>query len=194
MSRWWTESAAIVFDALGGAGALLLLLAVAGAVAALAYWFPAWVPRRLPRFPLPRRKHKPVAKKPKAEVTPVEAAAPVEAAEPVPMPAPDVLLSLADRLATEGRYAEAIRERLRATVSELVRAGVVRHEPGWTVTELAHAAAAARPAVTAPLTGATEIFTVVWYAQRPATAAQDGHMRQLTAQVSATLPVRGGTR
>jgi hypothetical protein len=54
---------------------------------------------------------------------------------------PAELLALtADQLAAAGRYAEAVRERLRAIVRELIDREVIEHRPGWTVTELAAAA------------------------------------------------------
>jgi hypothetical protein len=112
--------------------------------------------------------------------------------EAPPPPPPDVPgqeppVDLADRLAAEGRYAEAIRERLRAVVRDLVAAGVDVRAPGATVTEITAQAAAARPAVAAPLRAATEIFSTVWYAQRPATAAHDHEMQHLSHQVRAGL-------
>jgi hypothetical protein len=109
-------------------------------------------------------------------------------------------VSLADRLAAEGRYAEAVRERLRAIVRELVERGVIEHRPGWTVTELASAAAAVRPAVAGPLGEAARIFSDIWYGQRPADAGHDARMRALTADVhhavtnaNGAVPVAAGS-
>jgi hypothetical protein len=96
-----------------------------------------------------------------------------------------VLMALADRLAAEGRFAEAVRERLRAIVRGLVERRVLEHQPGMTVTELAHAAAAVVPAAGAPLRNATGIFSDIWYGQRPATAEHDNRMRQLAGEVGA---------
>jgi hypothetical protein len=56
-------------------------------------------------------------------------------------------VELADRLARRAATAEAIRERLRGMVRELIERGVLEHRPGWTVTELAAVAAGRRPAV-----------------------------------------------
>jgi hypothetical protein len=110
---------------------------------------------------------------------------PVPEPEPTPvppLPAAD-LAALADRLAAEGRYAEAVRERLRAMARRLVEHGVVGHHPDWTVTELAHAAGEALPPAAAPLGEAATVFSDIWYAQRPATADADARMRALAASV-----------
>src|SRR5262249_52273092 len=106
-------------------------------------------------------------------------------------------VSLADRYAAQGRYAEAVRERLRAIVRELVDAGAVGNRPGWTGTELARVAAAARPPVRPPLDAASLVFSDIWYGLRPAYAHHDERMREYAAQVHAALaaqPVGGGVR
>ncbi|MFI1991907.1 DUF4129 domain-containing protein [Actinoplanes sp. NPDC020271] len=211
MTRFYDELVASLFDVVSPQLTLLILLALTGLVAALWYWYPAWVPRRMPRlrftfprlrlprwrFPrvrlrwhLTRWRRKPKAKRrPKAE--PVLVTAEPEAA-PEPLGAPG--LSLADRLAAEGRYAEAIRERLRETVSDLTRAGVITPEPGTTALELTADAAARRPVVGAPLGGATAIFSEIWYGRRAASPGHDDRMRTLTAEVRSSITVpRGGT-
>jgi len=113
------------------------------------------------------------------------------AEEELPSVPVTVYQSLADRLAAEGRYAEALRERYRAAIRDLVQHGVIDHRPGWTVTELARAAAVARPAVDAPLTSATGLFSEVWYAERTATPEHDERMRSLAGDVHSHL---GSTR
>lgn len=187
MSRAWDEFAAAVFDVLPPGVVLLLLLIAAGLVAALWYWFPAWVPRRLPRWRLPRLRRPRWRRR--AKKAPEEKAA----AEPlITLPAPDEApavafdgMSPADRLAAEGRYAEAIRQRLRDAVGDLVAARVIAPQPGWTAAELAATAAVQRPAVAGPLGAATELFSEIWYGDRPAYREHDEHMRTLTAQVRA---------
>jgi hypothetical protein len=184
VTRVWDEFAAAVFDVVPPQVLLLLLLAVAGLTGALWYWYPAWVPTRLPRMPrlrmprwrLPRwrRTRKPkTARKAKTKVEPVFA--------------PTVVLAdgtlLADRLAAEGRYAEAIRQRLRDVVGDLTAAGVVAPLPGTTAAEVAAAAAAQRPAVAGSLAGATDLFSEIWYGNRPALPAHDERMRALTGDV-----------
>jgi Domain of unknown function (DUF4129) len=121
---------------------------------------------------------------------------PPESVDEEPGPADDLLpalpaatlASLADRLAAQGRYAEAIRERLRAMVRHLVERGVIEDRPGWTVTELSAAAGVA------PLHEAAAVFSEVWYAQRPATAELDARMRVLgeQVQVNRALTMAGG--
>ena len=68
---------------------------------------------------------------------------PPRRAELAPDELPDlpaaVLALTADQLAAAGRYAEAVRERLRAMVAELIESGLIPASPGWTVTELAAA-------------------------------------------------------
>ena len=184
MNRAWDEWVAAVFDVVPGRYVLLILLVGAGLAGALWYWFPAWVPRRLPRWrwrwPRRRRPRVKKARAPKPARKPK--AKPEKNPEPVVAEA-----GLADRYAAEGRYAEAIRERLRETVGELAAAGVVTPEPGETATEVAASASARRPALTTPLAGATDLFSEVWYGDRPAGAAQDEHMRALSGEVHARL-------
>ena len=131
-----------------------------------------------------RRRRKPEAPQPPAEPEPSEEALPDRTVE--------AFVSLADRLAAQGRFAEAVRERLRAIVRDLVDRRIIEHHPGWTVTELAHAAANARPAVDAPLGEAAAIFSDIWYGQRPATLTHDARMRALTEQVRAAIATRVG--
>ena len=184
MSRAWDEWVASVFDVVPGRYVLLILLVGAGLTGALWYWYPAWVPRRLPRWRLrwprlrwPRKRRRPGVKKvrsPKPK--------PAEVRRPAP-----AVAGLADRYAAEGRYAEAIRERLRDTVGELAAAGVVTPEPGETAAEVAASASERRPALATPLVGATDLFSEVWYGDRPAGAVQDEHMRSLSSEVRARL-------
>jgi hypothetical protein len=176
VTRAWDELAADVFDVVPPGLLLLILLSFAALTGALWYWWPLWVPRRLPRF---RRRRTEKTRK-----DPVITAAEPEP-EPVAAAKPD--LSLADRLAAEGRYAEAVRQRLRVTLGELVAARLVPPQPGWTAAELSAMAGRQRPAVSAPLGSATELFSQIWYGGRPAERAHDEHMRVLTDQVRAAL-------
>ena len=190
MSRAWAEFVATVFDVVAPGTVLLLLLLGAAVAGALWYWFPAWVPRRLPRWRLrlPRWRWPRRRKRPTSPATPVPEPEPVlTPAEPEREVVPAGGLSLADRLAAEGRYAEAIRQRMRDTLRDLVAARLVPPQPGWTAAELAAMAAAQRPAVASPLGHATELVAEVWYGDRPAAHAHDEHMRALTDQVRAAL-------
>ncbi len=190
MSRTWDEFVAAVFDVVAPGTVLLILLLGAAVTGALWYWFPAWVPRRLPRWRLrlPRLRMRKRRRRARAAT-----AVPPER-EPVLSPSgpeEDTVAvggrSLADRLAAEGRYAEAIRQRLRDTLRDLVAARLVPPQPGWTAAELAAMASAQRPAVSLPLGHAADLFAEIWYGDRPAGHAHDQHMRSLTDQVRAAL-------
>ncbi|MFI7425520.1 DUF4129 domain-containing protein [Micromonospora sp. NPDC049836] len=195
MSRWWTETVAALGDVVPlPLAALLLLLAALGW-----YFFPAWVPRRLPRLGLPRlrlprlrlpRLRLPRLRLPRRRRRAVRTATVVPT---VPAPrAPDAgPTGLADRLAAEGRYAEAVRERLREMVGDLVARQVVAHRPGMTVTELTTAVAHARPRVQPTLHAAGTIFSDLWYAQRPATRQHDDRMRDLATELHRHLAGEG---
>jgi hypothetical protein len=179
MIRGWDEGAAALFDFVPGPLLFLALLILAVVGGALWFYYPAWLPG--PRRPRAKKKRTKRPKKKKADEDVLTAA------EPEPEPDEPEELGLADRLAAEGRYAEAIRQRLRDVIRDLVAAGVLAPQPGWTAAELAALAAAQRPAVGAPLGAATELFSEIWYGARPAGAAQDDRMRLLTAQVRADL-------
>jgi hypothetical protein len=197
MSRWWTELVAALGDVVPLSLVALLLVLAAGLVAAGWYWWPAWVPRRWPRLRRPRlrwprwRLRRPRWRWPwrrkRDAGTPEPVATPARDDELPDLPAA-AFVSLADRLAAQGRYAEAVRERLRAMVRELVDRRVVEHRPGWTVTELAGAAGRIRPAIDAPLREAGGVFSDLWYGQRPATELHDRRMRELSEQLHRGLP------
>ncbi|MBX6751558.1 MAG: DUF4129 domain-containing protein [Micromonosporaceae bacterium] len=99
----------------------------------------------------------------------------------------DVLGLSADELAAAGRYAEAVRERLRAMLRSLIERGLLPTSPGWTVMELVRAAGRARPALAEPLDAAATIFSEIWYGLRPATADDDAAMRRHAAAVAAVV-------
>ncbi|MCM0676377.1 DUF4129 domain-containing protein [Micromonospora phytophila] len=189
-SRWWTETTATLGDHVPLPLAALLLVAGAALVAAAWYTFPAWVPRRLPRLRLPRlrlprRRRRPRPADAPAPVVP----APRDGEEELPAA---VHLSLADRLAAEGRYAEAVRERLRAMIRELVVRRLVQPQPGMTVLEVVSAATGARPQVGPPLSAAGAIFSELWYGRRPASAEHDRRMREHAADLDRVLTDRPG--
>ncbi|WP_433495087.1 DUF4129 domain-containing protein [Micromonospora sp. CA-248089] len=197
MSRWWTETVAALGDVVPLPLAALILLAVALLAALAWYFFPAWVPRRLPRFTIPRLRRPRLrrvrlprlrllrfrrrARRPRTDPPSVRLPSPR-----LPEPAADGP-GLADRLAAEGRYAEAVRERLREMVRLLVVRRVVEPRPGLTVVELTEAAARTRPQVRPALHAAGSIFSDLWYAQRPATAAHDRRMRELATDLRREL-------
>ncbi|MEU9504905.1 DUF4129 domain-containing protein [Micromonospora sp. NPDC048170] len=181
-SRWWTETTATLGDRVPLPLVALLLVLAAVLVAAGWYTFPAWVPRRLPRL---RRRRK----RPTPDGTPPAVPAP-RAPELEPELPAAAYVSLADRLAAEGRYAEAVRERLRAMVRELATHRVVQPQPGTTVVELVRAATDARPHVGPPLDAAGAIFSELWYGQRPASVEHDRRMREHAAELDRVLTGR----
>jgi hypothetical protein len=96
-----------------------------------------------------------------------------------------VLALSADELAAAGRYAEAVRERLRSILRGLIERGLLPSSPGWTVMELAGAGARVRPTLSGPLGGAAQVFSDIWYGLRTATAADDTAMRGYAESVAA---------
>jgi hypothetical protein len=179
VTRAWDEAAAAVFDVIPGPALLLILLLAAGTAGALWYTYPAWIPRRWPRWERKARRPRPPR--------PLRSGAEPDEPEPVVAAAVTDDRSLADRLAAEGRFADAIRQRLRDVIRDLVVAGVVAPQPGWTAAELATVAVEQRPAVAAPLSRSVEVFSEIWYGARPAGREQDDLMRTLTGQVRAQL-------
>jgi len=193
VSRWWTETVAAIGDVIPLPWLTLLLLVGAGLAAAGWYWFPAWVPRRLPRWRMPRLRWRwprwrwPWRRRRPADDLTEEEVSDLLASDELPDLPVATFLTLADRLAAEGRYAEAVRERLRAMVRELVDRRVIEHRPGWTISELAHAAGNARPAVDRPMRAAGGVFSDLWYGERPARVEHDTEMRRLAGDLHRVL-------
>lgn len=219
--RAWHELVADLADPVpGGVTTLALLLIIfASLVAVLWYWWPHWVPARRGassgrrhrgwwrlRFPPLRRWWQALRRNRfrallrwrmrrrwRARRRPDPRPQPDLSPEELPRQPAAVMALSADELAAQGRYREAVRQRLRAIVRDLVERQVVEHHPGWTVTELARMAGAARPSTAAPLAGACEVFSRIWYGQHPAGADDDAAMRVYAGQVRSVLgdqPVR----
>jgi uncharacterized protein DUF4129 len=192
MSRWWTEQAAIADDLFpGGIPRLSLYLIVAAILFGLGwYYWPNWLPWRWTWRSGKRVKT--------TRSTPVEVLDLIEAEEAEPDELPnlpaEVFVSLADQYAAQGRYAEAIRERLRAMVRQLIDHGIVDSQPGWTVTELCRIAGQDRHSLAVPLGEAAGIFSDIWYGERPALLAHDLRMRELATAVDAALSLTGAGR
>jgi hypothetical protein len=98
---------------------------------------------------------------------------------------------LADAHAAEGRYAEAVRERLRAIVRSLTDRGLLDNRLGRTATEIATEAGRELPSVAADLRQATDLFGAIWYGRRTATADDDATLRAIDAKVAAARPGQG---
>jgi hypothetical protein len=207
VTRWWDEMVAGLTDVIS-MPLLMLLSLVATALISLGWYFwPRWLPwnwrfgrssaslldsRRGEsrqrhrwrigslRWRLRWRRRRRGARKddePLADLPPDE----------LPDLPAEVLILTADQLAAAGRYGEAVRERLRAIVRDLIDREVIPHSPGWTVTELARAAARVRPSVSDPLDGAVDVFSEIWYGLRPAVADDDAAMRGYAASITRLL-------
>jgi hypothetical protein len=77
---------------------------------------------------------------------------------------------LAEAAAREGRWADAVRERLRAVVRDLESRGALDPRPGRTAGEVARDGGAAVPALAEDLGRAAVLFDEVWYGGRAADA------------------------
>jgi hypothetical protein len=89
----------------------------------------------------------------------------------------------ADGHAAAGRFAEAVRERMRAIVRELETRGVLEPRPGRTADEVAREVGAAVPAIAGDLRAAAEVFDEVWYGGRLATPQSEALVRQADDRV-----------
>jgi hypothetical protein len=96
----------------------------------------------------------------------------------------------AERLAAERRWAEAIRERLRAIARDLEDRSVVDAMPGRTARELAATAGRELPAFAADLAAAAALFDDVTYGE--ASGSPDGYARlaRLDERLSGTAVAR----
>lgn len=93
---------------------------------------------------------------------------------------------LAEQAARDGRYAEAVRERLRAVVRELETRGALDPRPGRTAGEVARDGGAAVPGVAGDLHRAAVLFDEVWYGGRSADAASYAVLVEVDEHVSAS--------
>ena len=92
----------------------------------------------------------------------------------------------AESAAAEGRFAEAVRERLRAVVRDLEARGVLDPRPGRTAGEVARDAGAVVPVVTEDLRRAAHAFDEIWYGGRPADASSYALLVEVDERVSRT--------
>lgn len=203
VTRVWNEWLAVLADPIWGGVPTLILITLAAAVVVgllWAYW-PAWLPTR---WRLTRRRGE---RSPRSAVArpgrwrlrlrwrwrwrrrrgrPVEESVRLPDDEVPDLPAEMLTLS-ADELAAAGRFAEAVRERLRAILRGLMERELLPVSPGWTVMELARAGGQARPGLADPLDAAAAVFSEIWYGLRPATVADDEAMRAYAAAVAAVV-------
>ncbi|WP_436760366.1 DUF4129 domain-containing protein [Streptosporangium sp. V21-05] len=94
----------------------------------------------------------------------------------------------AERLAAESRWAEAVRERLRAVARDLEDRVIIDYTPGRTAGELAAEAGRALPALAGELTSAARVFDDVTYGEVPGTPEAYGIMRDLDDHLRAARP------
>jgi hypothetical protein len=89
----------------------------------------------------------------------------------------------AEEHAAAGRFAEAVRERMRAIVRELETRDVLDPRPGRTADEVAREGGAVVPTIAEDLRVAAGVFDEVWYGGREATPRSDALMRQADDRV-----------
>ncbi|HEX4814296.1 MAG TPA: DUF4129 domain-containing protein [Nonomuraea sp.] len=99
----------------------------------------------------------------------------------------------AGHLAAEGRWSEAIQERLRAIARDLEERALVDGMPGRTADELAAEAAEALPGFAAELAAAAGSFDEVTYGGVPGTHAAYDAMASLDDRLRQARPVSMGT-
>ena len=92
--------------------------------------------------------------------------------------------ALAETAAREGRWADAVRERLRAVVRDLEARGALDPRPGRTAGEIARDGGAALPAVADDLRRGAVVFDEVWYGGRTADASSYDVLVAVDEQVS----------
>ncbi|GGK58382.1 hypothetical protein Ppa06_16890 [Planomonospora parontospora subsp. parontospora] len=98
----------------------------------------------------------------------------------------------AERHAAGQRWAEAIRERLRAVARDLEERAVVEELPGRTADELAAEAGRALPGFAGELTAAARLFDDVTYGDLPGTAEGYGRLADLDDRLRTARPVLSG--
>ncbi|MBT2210712.1 MULTISPECIES: DUF4129 domain-containing protein [Actinomadura] len=94
----------------------------------------------------------------------------------------------ADAHAAAGRWAEAIRERLRAIARDLEERAVLSPRPGRTADELAAEAGEAVPQLADELRGGVRIFDDVWYGDRPGTSEGYARLKDLDERLREARP------
>jgi len=96
----------------------------------------------------------------------------------------------AERLAAEGRWAEAIRERLRAMARDLEERAIVDALPGRTAHELAGTAGRELPALAADLNAAADLFDDVTYGEADGTPEGYARLTRLDERLRGTAVAR----
>jgi hypothetical protein len=94
----------------------------------------------------------------------------------------------ADAHAAGGRWAEAVRDRLRAIITGLEERTLLEPRPGRTADEAAADAGAVVPECAADLRAAARVFDDIWYGARPADSSHDALLRGLDDRVRGSRP------
>jgi hypothetical protein len=102
--------------------------------------------------------------------------------------------SRAEEYAAAGRFAEAVRERMRAIVRDLETRGVLDPRPGRTADEIAREGGAVVPTIAGDLRAAAGVFDEIWYGGRPATPQSDALMRRADDRVRRAPLIVSGHR
>jgi hypothetical protein len=95
----------------------------------------------------------------------------------------------AEAHAAAGRWAEAVRDRLRAVIRSLEERSLLDARPGRTADEAAAEAGRVLPDQAAALRTAARVFDDVWYGGRRATEQDDALLRDLDDRVRRARPV-----
>lgn len=96
----------------------------------------------------------------------------------------------AERYASSGAWAEAVRARLRAIVRDLEERGLVDPRPGRTADEIARDAGLALPTAAADLRAGARLFDDVWYGGRPAGPQTYARLVAVDDAVAGARPAR----
>ena len=100
---------------------------------------------------------------------------------------------LAERAAAEGRFAEAVRERLRTVVRTLEARGALDPRPGRTAGEVARDGGRAMPALAEDLRRAALLFDEIWYGGRTADASSYAVLVLVDDKITGMRPARAGS-
>lgn len=93
---------------------------------------------------------------------------------------------LAEQAAAAGRFADAVRERLRAIAADLETRGALDPRPGRTAGEVARDGGTALPDAAADLRRGAELFDAIWYGGRPADANSYATLVEVDDRVAGT--------
>lgn len=96
----------------------------------------------------------------------------------------------AEAFAAKGRWAEAVRERLRAIARDLEQRALVDRRPGRTAFELATDGGRALPACAALLREAADLFAGIWYGSAVPTAEDYRRLVEIDRGVQQARPER----